>query len=63
VLPQIQFSKDYLLNVVAILGTTISPYLFFWQAQEVEDNWIESWVIKTFSSTALAPQASLPSTM
>jgi len=38
VLPQIQFSKDYLLNVVAILGTTISPYLFFWQAsQEVEE--------------------------
>ena len=29
VLPQIKFSKDYLLNVVAILGTTISPYLFF----------------------------------
>src|SRR5674476_726421 len=38
VLPQIQFSKDYLLNVVAILGTTISPYLFFWQeSQEVEE--------------------------
>jgi len=38
VLPQIKFSKDYLLNVVAILGTTISPYLFFWQAsQEVEE--------------------------
>ena len=38
ILPQIQFSKDYLLNVVAILGTTISPYLFFWQAsEEVED--------------------------
>jgi len=38
VLPQIQFSKDYLLNIVAILGTTISPYLFFWQAsQEVEE--------------------------
>jgi len=38
VLPQIKFSKDYMLNVVAILGTTISPYLFFWQAsQEVEE--------------------------
>lgn len=38
ILPQIQLSKDYLLNVVAILGTTISPYLFFWQAsEEVED--------------------------
>jgi NRAMP (natural resistance-associated macrophage protein)-like metal ion transporter len=38
VLPQIKFSGDYLLNVVAILGTTISPYLFFWQAsEEVEE--------------------------
>jgi len=36
--PQIQYSEDYLLNIVAILGTTISPYLFFWQAsQEVEE--------------------------
>ena len=31
--------KDYSAMVVAMLGTTISPYLFFWQAsQEVEDN-------------------------
>ena len=37
-LPQIHFSGDYLLNIVAILGTTISPYLFFWQAsEEVEE--------------------------
>jgi NRAMP (natural resistance-associated macrophage protein)-like metal ion transporter len=40
--PQIQFSRDYLLNVVAILGTTISPYLFFWQAsQEVEEEIVD----------------------
>ncbi len=31
---------DYASMVVAVLGTTISPYLFFWQAaQEVEDNY------------------------
>jgi NRAMP (natural resistance-associated macrophage protein)-like metal ion transporter len=31
--------KEYAAMVVAVLGTTISPYLFFWQAaQEVEDN-------------------------
>ena len=31
--------KDYAQMVVAVLGTTISPYLFFWQAsQEVEDS-------------------------
>lgn len=36
--PQISFSSEYLTTIVAILGTTISPYLFFWQAsQEVEE--------------------------
>ncbi|HVY33762.1 MAG TPA: divalent metal cation transporter, partial [Caulobacteraceae bacterium] len=38
VVPHILFKADYLTVVVAILGTTISPYLFFWQAEEeVED--------------------------
>ncbi len=37
-LPKIQHSQNYLLLLVAIFGTTISPYLFFWQAgQEVEE--------------------------
>ncbi len=37
-IPTLSFSPDYLINVVAILGTTISPYLFFWQAsEEVEE--------------------------
>lgn len=36
--PTIQLNKAYLLNIVAIFGTTISPYLFFWQAaEEVEE--------------------------
>src|ERR1700761_2293961 len=36
--PSIRLDKDYLTTVVAVLGTTISPYLFFWQAsQEAED--------------------------
>ncbi len=36
--PHIQLSGAYITVVVAVLGTTISPYLFFWQAeQEVED--------------------------
>ena len=36
--PPITFSAPYLTTVVAVLGTTISPYLFFWQAsQEVEE--------------------------
>ncbi|WNC95090.1 Nramp family divalent metal transporter [Paraburkholderia sp. FT54] len=38
VVPPIKFSGEYLTTVVAVLGTTISPYLFFWQAsQEVEE--------------------------
>jgi NRAMP (natural resistance-associated macrophage protein)-like metal ion transporter len=38
VLPPLSWDKDYITTVVAIFGTTISPYLFFWQAsQEVED--------------------------
>ncbi|MEI6483051.1 MAG: divalent metal cation transporter [Betaproteobacteria bacterium] len=38
-LPENTMLKDYAAMVVAVLGTTISPYLFFWQsAQEVEDN-------------------------
>jgi Mn2+/Fe2+ NRAMP family transporter len=36
--PQLPGGHDVLLTVVAVFGTTISPYLFFWQAgQEVED--------------------------
>jgi NRAMP (natural resistance-associated macrophage protein)-like metal ion transporter len=37
-IPAIKFDKDFIVILVAILGTTISPYLFFWQAtMEVED--------------------------
>jgi len=38
IIPTIKFDKDFISILVAILGTTISPYLFFWQANmEVED--------------------------
>ena len=38
VVPAIQFNAAYATAIVAILGTTISPYLFFWQAgQEIEE--------------------------
>jgi NRAMP (natural resistance-associated macrophage protein)-like metal ion transporter len=37
IIPSITFSQDQILMVAAVLGTTISPYLFFWQtSQEVE---------------------------
>src|SRR6185437_16039853 len=34
VLPPLSFNKEYVLAIASVLGTTISPYLFFWQAQE-----------------------------
>jgi NRAMP (natural resistance-associated macrophage protein)-like metal ion transporter len=38
VVPRIEWTGAYATAVVAILGTTISPYLFFWQAgQEIEE--------------------------
>lgn len=37
-LPTFHFSREYAVAIVAVLGTTISPYLFSWQAaQEVEE--------------------------
>jgi NRAMP (natural resistance-associated macrophage protein)-like metal ion transporter len=38
VLPSVSLHSDYWMALVAVLGTTISPYLFFWQAsEEAED--------------------------
>jgi NRAMP (natural resistance-associated macrophage protein)-like metal ion transporter len=37
VIPHIEFSKDFVMALVAVLGTTISPYLFFWQASSEVD--------------------------
>jgi Mn2+/Fe2+ NRAMP family transporter len=44
--PQIRFEKSYLLILVAVLGTTISPYMFFWQtSMEVEEKQQRSLVV------------------
>jgi Mn2+/Fe2+ NRAMP family transporter len=38
IVPQIEFKLQFVTTVVAIFGTTISPYLFFWQtSEEVEE--------------------------
>jgi NRAMP (natural resistance-associated macrophage protein)-like metal ion transporter len=38
-IPHLSLDRDMLLTLVAVFGTTISPYLFFWQAnQEVEES-------------------------
>jgi Mn2+/Fe2+ NRAMP family transporter len=43
VIPQLQWKSEFFTTLVAILGTTISPYLFFWQAsQEAEDQRIDA---------------------
>jgi len=40
--PRLAWNADYFTTIVAILGTTISPYLFFWQAsQEAEDQRVD----------------------
>lgn len=37
-IPSVSVNPEYLMALIAVLGTTISPYLFFWQtSQEVED--------------------------
>ncbi|NDA81221.1 MAG: divalent metal cation transporter, partial [Actinobacteria bacterium] len=38
-IPQLQWNSAYWYVIVAVLGTTISPYMFFWQAaEEVEES-------------------------
>lgn len=40
--PHVQWKTDFLTSIVAVLGTTISPYLFFWQAsEEAEDERVD----------------------
>ncbi len=36
-IPHLEFSKGFVMALVAVLGTTISPYLFFWQASSEVD--------------------------
>jgi NRAMP (natural resistance-associated macrophage protein)-like metal ion transporter len=42
VVPTLSWDKDYIVAIVAVLGTTITPYCFFWQSsQEAEDERID----------------------
>jgi Mn2+/Fe2+ NRAMP family transporter len=36
-IPHLELSKDFITALVAVVGTTISPYLFFWQASSEVD--------------------------
>jgi len=54
--PHITFSKDQLFLICAILGTTISPYLFFWQtSQEVEEQILQGKTTLADRQTATDP--------
>ncbi|MDO8469313.1 MAG: divalent metal cation transporter [Candidatus Peribacter sp.] len=45
-LPSFSFTQEYLVNLVALFGTTISPYLFFWQAdEEVEEEVLKKKIV------------------
>jgi NRAMP (natural resistance-associated macrophage protein)-like metal ion transporter len=46
VLPHIEFTPQYAMMFVAIFGTSISPYLFFWQASEEAEEDVEKHKIK-----------------
>ncbi|MFO0955323.1 MAG: Nramp family divalent metal transporter [Candidatus Saccharibacteria bacterium] len=44
-IPTIEFTPAFIVTMVAVLGTTISPYLFFWEpSQEVEEEIRHGWL-------------------
>ncbi len=55
-LPQIQPTSAFLLLVVGLLGTTISPYLFFWQASEEVEEFNELAAAEGISARSAMPQ-------
>jgi NRAMP (natural resistance-associated macrophage protein)-like metal ion transporter len=55
--PNIPFTRDSIILLCAILGTTISPYLFFWQtSQEVEEQILQGKTTLHERRTATAPE-------
>lgn len=50
IIPTIIPTKEYFMNIVAILGTTIAPYLFFWQADEEVEEEVEHGKIRSFGA-------------
>ncbi len=50
IFPNFSLNKVYLLNIVALLGTTISPYMFFWQADEEVEEEIEKKKLRIMGS-------------
>ncbi|MCW1949116.1 MAG: divalent metal cation transporter [Candidatus Shapirobacteria bacterium] len=45
-IPKIELNEGYIMTMIGFLGTTISPYLFFWQAsEEIEEEIIENKIV------------------
>ncbi len=60
VIPHIEFTSAFAMMFVAILGTTITPYVFFWQAsQEAEEN-VAKGKIREISENNKADSGSIP---
>ena len=58
ILPRPVWTSAYLTAVVAVFGTTISPYLFFWQSdEEVEDMHVHPRRLDLFDSPEQGPKA------
>lgn len=52
-IPDFTFNKETIYIIVGILGTTISPYLFFWNTSEVVEDEVEEKRIRTSSTLAI----------
>jgi len=48
-IPHLSFNLTYLMTLVGFIGTSISPYLFFWQASSTVEDQIENGKIKGFN--------------
>jgi NRAMP (natural resistance-associated macrophage protein)-like metal ion transporter len=58
-IPHIEFTLPFLMAIVGFIGTTISPYLFFWQADEEIEEEIEHGEIKDFAAPVHIKRKSL----
>jgi Mn2+/Fe2+ NRAMP family transporter len=52
-IPRIQLNAAFIAAMVAVMGTTITPYLFFWQASEEVEQELDEGEIGDFRATAL----------
>ena len=56
VVPSVTWDRDYLVAIVAVLGTTITPYCFFWQSsEEAEDERIDPAAHRLIDAPGEAP--------